>query len=247
MENVYTAVEGGLRDAHPYVREAAVMGVLKCCHQDEAGASLRALPAAVLDMLKADTDPQVVANCLYVLQQLGRLSGVITRPFVVSLLNHIRAFSDWAQCLVLEVLWRHYRPATEEERFDMLELLDFGLNHANSAVVMATAKLFLHYTANYPEQYAQVLESIKGPLQTLIQGREPEVVYAVLCNVLVLAQRHPDAFTQLSADCFCRPEDPAYLKALKIDALVATAVPGNAYDAAEEASQYARDRDTDVA
>lgn len=52
---------------------------------------------------------------------------------------------------------------------------------------------------------------------------------------------------QLSADFFYRPEDPFYLKTLKIDALVATASPSNAYDAAEEASQYARDRDADVA
>ena len=29
----FQAVDGGLRDGHPYVREAAVMGVLKCYHQ----------------------------------------------------------------------------------------------------------------------------------------------------------------------------------------------------------------------
>lgn len=45
-------------------------------------------------------------------------------------------------------------------------------------------------------QPPQVLETIKDPLQTLIQGREPEVVYAVLCNFLVLAQRYPLAFSQ---------------------------------------------------
>jgi len=33
----FQAVDAGLRDAHPYVREAAVMGVLKCFHQDPAG------------------------------------------------------------------------------------------------------------------------------------------------------------------------------------------------------------------
>jgi hypothetical protein len=35
-------------------------------------------------------------------------------------------------------------------------VLDFGLNHANSAVVMATAKLFLHYTLNFTHQHQQV-------------------------------------------------------------------------------------------
>lgn len=49
------------------------------------------------------------------------LEGRVTRQLVVSLLNHIRAFSDWAQCLVLGLV-AAYRPASEEERFDILEV-----------------------------------------------------------------------------------------------------------------------------
>lgn len=49
------------------------------------------------------------------------LEGRITRQLVVSLLNHIKAFSDWAQCFVLELVAR-YQPASEEERFDILEV-----------------------------------------------------------------------------------------------------------------------------
>ena len=36
------------------------------------------------------------------------------------------------------------------------QVLDFGLHHANSAVVMATAKLFLHYTMAFNSQHQQV-------------------------------------------------------------------------------------------
>ena len=36
------------------------------------------------------------------------------------------------------------------------QVLDFGLHHANSAVVMATAKLFLHYTLAFTSQHQQV-------------------------------------------------------------------------------------------
>lgn len=132
----------------------------------------------------------------------------------------------------------------------MRQVLDFGLNHANSAVVMATAKLFLHYTLGFDTQHqqvgallpallprpvhgsaqlapqapaqapsawppdkhdpptpgapplfvVQVLETLKDPLQTLIQGREPEVVHAVLANFLVLAQRYLLAFSSV---CVC--------------------------------------------
>lgn len=66
------AVEAGLRDPHHYVREAAVMGVLKCWHADAAGCRLRGLLGEVERALTADGDAQVVANCLYVMQQVGR-------------------------------------------------------------------------------------------------------------------------------------------------------------------------------
>ena len=45
-----------------------------------------------------------------------------------------------------------------------LQVLDFGLNSTNSAVVMATAKLFLHYTLNFPQQHQQV-GGCKQPLR----------------------------------------------------------------------------------
>jgi vesicle coat complex subunit len=63
-------VDGGLRDGHPYVREASVMGVLKCYHQDAAGVRMRGLLERVEALLAGDGDPQVVANCLYVMQQV---------------------------------------------------------------------------------------------------------------------------------------------------------------------------------
>ena len=71
-------MDGGLRDAHPNVREAAVMGVLKCYHQDAAGVRMRGLLERVQQALGADADPQVVANCLYVMQQVGlHVQGVV--------------------------------------------------------------------------------------------------------------------------------------------------------------------------
>ena len=48
---------------------------------------------------------------------------------------------------------------------------------------------------------AQVLETLKDPIQTLVLGREAEVVYAVLSNFLVLAQRYPVMFSQVCVRC----------------------------------------------
>lgn len=75
MDAVFMAVDAGLRDSHHYVREAAVIGVLKCWHVDRAGVRMRGLLGEVEGLLVRDGAPQVVANCLYVLQQVGRGAG----------------------------------------------------------------------------------------------------------------------------------------------------------------------------
>lgn len=45
---------------------------------------------------------------------------------------------------------------------------------------------------------------------------------------------------QLYPDFFCRYEDPSYLKALKIEVLIAIADATNAYEIAEEMTQVGR-------
>ena len=46
---------------------------------------------------------------------------------------------------------------------------------------------------------------------------------------------------------FCRYEDPSYLKRMKIDILIAIADATNAYEIAEEMSQYVKDTDPGLA
>jgi hypothetical protein len=69
-------------------------------------------------------------------------------------------FSEWAQCQVLEAV-SGYRPASEQEVYDIMNVLDDRLLHSNSAVVMATVKLFLQLTLAMPPTHQQV-----GPVST---------------------------------------------------------------------------------
>lgn len=246
LESVLPVVSKGLKDPHAYVRETSVIGVLKCYEQDEEKTVSLGLIDDVKVLATTERDTQVITSCLYVLRELGALH-CLSRQRMISFMNNVRSFSEWGQCLLMETLLEHYRPETEAERFDVLEVLDFGLNHTNSAVIMATAKLFLHYTANYKDQYDQVIRLILGPIRTLIMGREPEVAYAVLCNVQVLAARQPEPFRVMVSDIFYRPEDTRYLKIAKLDLMVALSCLENAFDTAEESFEYARDFDDAVA
>jgi hypothetical protein len=57
----------------------------------------------------------------------------------------MREFSEWNQAIVLALL-SCYQPASDEEVFDILNILDERLKHPNGAVVMGAARLFLQYT-----------------------------------------------------------------------------------------------------
>ena len=82
-----------------------------------------------------------------------------SRPF--PLLCSLKEFNEWSQCLVMQTLTK-YTPADEEEMYDMLNVLDDRLNHANSGVVMGAVCLFLHLTEDCLEMHADVYERIKS-------------------------------------------------------------------------------------
>lgn len=78
----------------------------------------------------------------------------------------LQEFSEWAQCQVLEAV-SVYRPTGEQEVYDIMNLLDDRLTHSNSAVVMATIKLFLHLTLSMPATHQQAR---RGQSNCMIPG-----------------------------------------------------------------------------
>lgn len=67
----------------------------------------------------------------------------------------IKDFSEWAQCLVLDVVSK-YIPGDNNEIFDIMNFLEDRLQHANGAVVLATIKVFLHLTMSMTDVHQQV-------------------------------------------------------------------------------------------
>lgn len=67
----------------------------------------------------------------------------------------IRDFNEWAQCIILEMASK-YVPPDSNEIFDILNLLEDRLQHANGAVVLATIKLFLQLTLDMTDVHQQV-------------------------------------------------------------------------------------------
>lgn len=67
----------------------------------------------------------------------------------------IKDFNEWAQCSILEMVSK-YVPPDSNEIFDIMNLLEDRLQHANGAVVLATIKLFLQLTLDMTDVHQQV-------------------------------------------------------------------------------------------
>lgn len=152
-------------------------------------------------MLK-DADPLVVANCVIALEEILASEGgiVLTRDIAHRLFNMLPEFSAWSQSILMTILVR-YVPSNEDEVYDILNVLDDRLKDANSGVVMAAAKLFLHLTRNMEDMQEDVFDRIK--VGTL---RASPMLCATHSRQLTLADTvdHPNERGLIGA-CVCHP------------------------------------------
>ncbi|KAI5354673.1 PREDICTED: beta-adaptin [Prunus dulcis] len=258
VEYLVGPLGAGLKDNNSYVRMIAVMGVLKLYHISASTCVDADFPAMLKHLLLNDRDTQVVANCLSALQEIWSLEGstseevsrereiLLSKPVIYYLLNRIREFSEWAQCLVLELVGK-YVPADSSEIFDVMNLLEDRLQHANGAVVLATTKVFLQLTLSMTDVHQQVYERIKAPLLTLVSSGSPEQSYAVLSHLHLLVTRAPFIFSSDYKHFYCQYNEPSYVKKLKLEMLTAVANESNTYEIVTELCEYAANVDIPIA
>ena len=89
----------------------------------------------------------------------------------------IKEFSEWAQCIVLELASK-FLPSDNNEIFDIMNLLEDRLHHANGAVVLATIKVFLHLTMSMTDVHQQVHMLL------------PETWFGSCCIIAIAFQKH---------------------------------------------------------
>ncbi|KAJ0809025.1 putative clathrin/coatomer adaptor, adaptin-like, armadillo-like helical, TBP domain superfamily [Helianthus annuus] len=247
----------GLKDSNTYVRMIASVGVLKLYHISASTCLDADFPQLLKHLLLNDPDPQVVANSLSALQEIWGTAasseeaarereGLISKPVIYYLLNRIKDFSEWAQCTVLELVSK-YAPPDSNEIFDIMNLLEDRLQHANGAVVLATIKLFLQLTLSMTDVHQQVYERIKAPLLTLVSSGSPEQSYAVLSHLHLLVMRAPMLFASDYKHLYCQYNEPFYVKKLKLEMLTAVANESNTYEIVTELCEYAANVDIPIA
>ncbi|KAJ1396387.1 TBP domain superfamily [Sesbania bispinosa] len=258
VEYLVGPLGSGLKDSNSYVRTVAVIGVLKLYHISASTCIDADFPATLKHLMLNDPDTQVVANCLSALQEIWTLESttseeaareretLLSKPVVYYLLNRIKEFSEWAQCLLLELVGK-YIPSDNSEIFDIMNLLEDRLQHANGAVVLATIKVFLQLTLSMADVHQQVYERIKAPLLTQVSSGSPEQSYAILSHLHLLVMRAPYIFSSDYKHFYCQYNEPSYVKKLKLEMLTAVANESNTYEIVTELCEYAANVDIPIA
>ncbi|CAH2073042.1 unnamed protein product [Thlaspi arvense] len=241
VEYLVGPLGSGLKDNNSYVRTIAVTGVLKLYHISASTCIDADFPATLKSLMLHDSDAQVVANCLSALQEIWSLEAshseeacrekesLLSKPLIYYFLNRIKEFNEWAQCLILELAVK-YVPSDSNDIFDIMNLLEDRLQHANGAVVLATVKVFLQLTLSMTDVHQQVYERIKSPLLTLVSSGSPEQSYAILSHLHLLVVRAPFIFAADYKHFYCQYNEPSYVKKLKLEMLTAVANESNTYE-----------------
>ena len=140
-----------------------------------------------------------------------------------------------------------YKPDAQQETFDIMNLLEERLKHSNSAVVLGATKVFLQLTQDMPAVHSQVYQRLKAPMLTLMTGGGFEQGFACLKHIALLTSRAPTVFSGEFKHFYCRYNDPACVKLLKLEILTTIATAQNVGEIVEELAEYVTDVDNAVA
>ncbi|XP_064328501.1 AP-4 complex subunit beta-1 isoform X2 [Phalacrocorax carbo] len=217
----------GLRDKASYVRRAAVLGCAKMLKLQGDCEVDGALVNELYSLLR-DQDPIVVVNCLRALEEILKKEGgvVINKPIAHHLLN---------------------RPRSEEELFDILNLLDGCLKSSSPSVVMAATKLFLVLAREYPHVQTDVLVRVKGPLLSACTSESRELCFTALCHVRQILGSLPGHFSSHYKKFFCSYSEPHYIKCQKMEVLCELVNDENVQQVLEELKGYCTDVSVELA
>ncbi|RHY24987.1 hypothetical protein DYB32_008578 [Aphanomyces invadans] len=235
-----------LTDTSAYVRKTGVIGILKVFSLKKELIKDSDMVDTLYNMIR-DRDPQVVSNCLVALNEIMADEGgiAVNQQIVMHLLTRIAEFNEWGQCNILHVV-STYRPSSEEETFNIMNILEPLLRVSNSAVVLGTAKCFFNLTEKMPQVHTQVFERMRQPMLTLMAGGSHELNYCVLHHILLMVGKHPRVFSPDYRQFYIRYNEPSHVKFVKLDILSGVADSHSVADIIMELSEYVTDVDQEL-
>ena len=110
-----------------------------------------------------DKDVQVVINSIMAINEIEESKGgiTVTKKMIEYMLNRIYEYNEWQLCVVLDLLLK-YKPESNNEILNIMNLLDDSLQLANTAIVMGIASVFLNFSESLPKIHTKVFARLKG-------------------------------------------------------------------------------------
>lgn len=227
VEYCLRGINMGLKDQSVYVRRVA-----SCCcarvYQQNVDLNQDGQIVHQLYTMLRDSDPIVVVNSVMALEEILSKEGgiVINRNIANHLLNNLKDMTPWGQCYILNVLQK-YKPKTQDDVFNMLNILDAFLVSNNTAVATACLQLFLGLISSLPHLRPQVFKRyIENIVAALPQGN-PELVFHILDHMNAYRDEIKAELLQRYSIFFCKESDPHYLTKLKLNILPHLSSPTN--------------------
>ncbi|EER19716.1 conserved hypothetical protein [Perkinsus marinus ATCC 50983] len=267
MEYLEPAVKKGLVDPNGYVRKAAVVGALKMFHLDPQHVGHPQCFDLYRIVSGSDHDPDVIYDAVVALNEiLADIGGIeLTQEIVDNLLNNIYRFSEWGADAIIKIITKKYRPNTEEEMFDVFNVLDPLLKQNSPSVIMATSTLYMEWASaaaattdgdsGNAELLQQVMERLKPTLLTLLGAISTgghEQAYVILNHITVIVVHQQKAggaplFTGGDyKNFYCRYNEPSYIKYLKLQLLTLLACQAAKTDSTCFRETISNDPDSEV-
>lgn len=246
LEYGIRAVLKGIKDTSAYVRRTAVLG----CGQLNLRSHGLSQEHGLVDQLYRcirDPDPVVMVNAVVVLQEVLKTEGgiVINKNIAHFLVGKIETMTVWGISYCFQVL-KKYKPKTEDEMFDLLNILDPFLVHNNHSVAVSCFELFLHFVEDYPSLKSEVTKRCCDHFLNVIKSESPEIT---LC-VLEMFEKH---MTEVSSNLgnnfkvfICKQKDPTYLKAKKVNFLRHVLTEENVMEVLDQLMLLGKDADSDL-
>ncbi|XP_061191998.1 AP-4 complex subunit beta-1-like [Saccostrea echinata] len=236
----------GLTDKSVYVRRVAACCCGRLYKQNVDLYNDGRLINQLYTMLR-DSDPIVIVNSAMALEEILSKEGgiVINRNIANHLLNNLQGLTPWGQCYVLSILQK-YKPKTQDELFNMLNILDSFLISNHTAVASACLHLFLSLISTLPHLRPQVFKRYIKNIVAAIPHGNTELVFHILEHLNSYRDEIKAELQPHYSIFFCKESDPLYLKKLKLVALPHLAVENNAKEILGELFLHASNSSKEV-
>ncbi|KAJ3108834.1 AP-3 complex subunit beta-1 [Phlyctochytrium planicorne] len=262
---IMLALKKGATDLSPYVRKAAANAISKCHSLD---ANQKDAFIEIIETLLNDNSTLVLGSVIASFNEICPDRLDLIHKHYRKLCRLLIDADSWTQLEILNLLLRYARqqfldpnvekpveaakskefyddrkiPAAGDLDIDHRLLLSTSLpllHSKNSAVVMATVKLFIHIAP---------FDECHRPVKALARllNSHPEELYVVLLNVITIAEFRPYVLQPYIKAFFLDLTEPPHIRDLKLDILAFLSTESNVAVLMRELKDYVRTYDREL-